>query len=1822
MLARLKLQVRQAGQKDIEQERAFEWFLNNFHLIADQLRECRIGLAGGKRNIRELEDGPFRGFPAMYELAAVLVAQTDGRLEMEELVEAVKAYQAVILLHFSELLATPAIVRLALIDAIRRVIARMYSMQTDAGRDWAFLRNCITSLADLRAADWDQFVSDVSIVAPILGQDPAGVFPGMEYCTQADYYRTIEGLSEKSGVPEVEVARVVLSLAKRGKMPVGDNPERAKHVGYYLISDGIAGLEQELGIRQTLSRRLESELRQHPFRTYFCGISIVLCIVWFVLFRAKGGGEGYAGGILAGLLLLSIAAQWAVAIVNMAVRLIVKPRVLPRMNLSRGIPADKKSLVVIPSILTDLNEAIKVLEAVEIHYLSNRESHLYFGLLTDLRDADEAVMPGDAEIVALLGKRIRQLNSKYGGGKMGGFYLFHRPRRWNAAEGIWMGYERKRGKLMELNALLRGEGEENFSLVVGDRSLFSEITYVITLDADTRIPAGAVARMIGVMAHPLNRAFFCSRAGRVTRGYGILQPKVGTYLPEVTNSLYSTVHGIDSGLDPYSYANADVYQDLFGEGSYMGKGIYEVDVVLRALGNRFPENRVLSHDLLEGCYARCGLLSDIPVYEPYPSNYVMDMRRYHRWTRGDWQIAAWMLPRVPGAGNIREKNRLSFLSRWKIADNLRRSVLPITLLVSLAAGWSILHAPFFYTLLVLITIGLSLLTGMLERLLSSAGKKWNSRTGRKYLSEYGRGMIRTFFVLSCLPSEALCMGHAILIAGWRLTVSRKRMLEWSHSQSYLPSFSNSLLWTYTEMAGVLPIAAFALIAAFFGGASETVCAMPLAGSWLLSPVLIYLSGLPGKVSEVGRTSDNRLRAFARRTWRYFEELVNERENHLPPDHCQEHPVDRVAHYTSPTNIGLALLANLAARDFGYLSTSGLLERTKGTMDTMSRLERYKGHFFNWYDTLTLKPASPKYVSTVDSGNLAGHLLTLRQGILELSSCPVVMPSLFPGLMDTFRLLEDESADRNRLGGLKELLAKAVACPPTTLSGTRDMLDSLLGMLAELYPGAEKKNAEGQGWPELLVRQCRDFREDLVTIAPWLALAAAEAPAGHLLPDQHLPLDLHERRTNDLLEILRVKDADSYPDDNICRVQTLTEILESALANIRRRKTLLLDLAERCSEFSDMQLDFLYDEQRQLLVIGFNVASGKRDQGFFDLLASEARLAYFVGIAQGRLQHDSWFALRRAFVSVRGKHVLGSWTGTMFEYLMPLLVMPGYDHSLLDVTCKDVVDIQMDEGGRQGVPWGVSESLNAILEPSDGYQYGPRGIRELSLKRSAVEEVVISPYSTFLALMVAQDKAIRNLNRLSAEGLEGRFGFFEAVDYTPSRLAAGQNKTIVRSFMAHHQGMSLLAMAYVLLDQPMQRRFVSAPELQAHLLLLQEQELKDPANCCLVETVAAKKEKPAGSTGSLRRQEIFLLSNGKYHVLLEPGGGGYHWKSQGVVNSRSGAGAGSERWGEVLRVRDLDKGSGWSLPLLPQKHDPGQCLTELSTGRVAFRWKGQGLEALTEIVLDPGENVEIRRITFSSRCNGSWVLELAGDSGEGMESGIFADPQGWRFHLILPRPAVDPRFVPGSGGTRVIYIVSGTGESPEWCKAVIQKYQCADLIEDIFRDPGSYTDQVMKQIGADPADEGRFRQLISTLAFRHASLMPAGRDQRPVLVHRIDDPARFRSTELILKAHAYCRMHGIQSDLVIRVGVDGTRGRFLHQHLTEMVTTSIGSHFLYSPGGVFLLNDDEAAKRDSAWGPSAICIDLPEGRFALTPYRSINGKQNHDLNEKIARQSVV
>ena len=1476
--------------------------------------------------------------------------------------------------------------------------------------------NIITSMRLLSTFDWLDFFESVSPVDRLLGQDPAGFYSRMDSATRDRYRHVIERIGKRARVPEREIAIGALALATQA-IQADPEDEIRGHVGYYLVDDGLNVLEQSVAYRSPLGERGRRFALCNATAFYLSALALLIAIVLGpLLLYARESGITRATLVVFVALFLVPVSELALSALHLCITLLFRPRTLPKIDTLSGIPEDGGTMVVVPTMFSSEASIGRLIERMEVHYLANRDEHIYFALLCDFTDASAETMPEDEQMLDVALAGIMELNTRHDGGLYPRFHLFHRRRKWSSSEEKWIGWERKRGKLEEFNRLLRGGCDTSYESHNAAAALLSGIKYVITLDADTQLPRDAARRLIGTILHPLNKPRFEDKAGRVVRGYGVLQPRISITPLSATRSPFARLFSGNTGIDPYTTAVSDVYQDLFAEGSYTGKGLYEVDAFAAALADCVPENAMLSHDLFEGSFARTALVTDIEVFDDYPSRYDTYAKRQHRWARGDWQLLHWLWPLAKDGRDRKFSSRLTLNARWKMLDNLRRTLVGPALLLSFAAAWALLPgSPVWWTLFLLVVFVFpsyaNIAAGLVRypRWITLRGHLQGARRDGLAAAE------QVLLSITFLAHQAYLMVDAILRTLYRLLVSRKHLLEWETAAQMERQRAASLGSVVRFMASALVISPAIAALVLWRRPEALLSAAPFLVLWLVSPIVAYgLSRrLPAHLPELSEGDRRTLRLIARRTWRFFETFVGEEDNWLPPDNFQEDPAPVIAHRTSPTNMGLLLLSTVAAHDFGYIGTHELIERLELSLAAMEKLERFQGHFFNWYDTRTLAPLVPQYVSTVDSGNLAGHLLALKGACLALSARPLFDRRVTRGLADTISLLGKE-ADRVNPGqpeatinAMRRLRAEVLACDalialpvPDKVGPWLELFESLAARAAGIeeitgalaHDSGAENYVELRFWTSALFHEIREHRRDFDAMVRWVpAVPTTPSSAIASSPEMvsgwnrviealnHLPLIAQfpaaGDHARDELAALRVQLESSTQSTDVRTARIEIDQLLRSLAERSRAAKNLQSRVSLCAARSEtlmqsMDFRFLFEEERKVLTIGYNVRDGRRDNSYYDLLASEARLASFMAIAKGDVPQEHWFRLGRQMTSAGRGRALVSWTATMFEYLMPLLVLRNYQDTLLDETYRAVVATQIAYGSQHGVAWGVSESAYNARDLQLTYQYGPFGVPGLGLKRGLSQNLVIAPYATLLAGELAPLETMENLRRLTREGALARYGFYEAIDYTPERLPKNRKRAIIGAFMAHHQGMSLVALDNLLHRGIMQQRFHSDPLAQATAMLLQE---RIPRGVRLArpraeEIHASRKLTTPASrsfdTANLPAPQVQLLSNGAYSVMVTTAGSGYSTYNK-LATTRWREDATRDDWGSFCYVRDVESGTVWSTGFQPTLRNPQSYEVVFSEDKVEIRRSDNEILVHTEIIVSSEEDAEMRRVSLTN-----------------------------------------------------------------------------------------------------------------------------------------------------------------------------------------------------------------------------------------------------------------
>ena len=1823
-----------ASADEIDAGPAAEWLLDNYHVVQEHLHEVRASLPGDfYRELPELSTGPLTGYPRVYEMAISLISHTEARVDLENVDLYVEAFQSVTPLAVGELWAMPAMLRLGLIESVRRLTLRTVHRldEIELADHWAtriveasarggtelrnglrefadaehaltphfvsrFLRslrqvegtsppllwlenwmrdagvspensvaqstqklaltqlmmaNSIMSLRGIGQRDWRVFVEQQSVMEAVLRTDPSNFYRLMTFATRDCYRHAVERISKRSGQNEAVVAQRAVDLARehiveRITAPAGEyrepaasattdptahkTDERRAHVGYYLVDEGMQELESQVGYLPTLPERLERAVRHHPNVVFIGGVMLVTLLATLavvVMIESDARRVLWLVFLFAFLPALDI----AVGVLNQLVNTWLPPTVLPRLDLhEHGVPSEYRTAVVVPTLFASVDDVRNALENLEVQFLANREANLHFALLSDFTDAPAEVQPGDDEILAVAQEGMRALNERHSSNQQDVFHLLHRPRRWNAHDKIWMGWERKRGKLSDFNLWLRGGAPNAFSVISGDTTALTSVRYVITLDADTVLPPDAAPSLVGAMAHPLNRAVYDAERGRIVRGYGILQPRVGVSLPSAHRSRFASIASGHPGVDPYSTAVSDVYQDLYGEGSFTGKGIYDVDAFQLATHGRFPANTLLSHDLIEGNYARAGLATDVIVYDDYPTTYLAYTLRKHRWIRGDWQLLPWLRRRVPGPDGP-EPNRLSLLSQWKILDNLRRSTVELSQLLFLLAGWTLLPGSTLrWTLL---GVG-AIIAPWVTSLLLAIVRPPLDRSWRAYYGAVGQDAVvslqQAIVAIVFLPHQAYTSADAIVRTLYRMIVSKRHMLEWRPASTVERGIASVGSETWRMMRATVLLVAITAVAISGLAIREQIGAhqhlraliVPALAMWCIVALWLDSARIAARLSLVSTPTRRTLPKSARDTamryasvhWHFFERFVTAETHWLAPDNFQSDPEPVVAMRTSPSNMGLQLLSTVSARDLGFITTADMVERLDRALTTFAMMRRYRGHFYNWYDLHDLRVLETPYISTVDSGNLAGHLIALRQACLQI----------------------------------------------------------------------------------------------------------ALSDAAH------------------------------------------RELLES--------------LAARAYAFVvDMDFAFLYDESRKLFTIGYHPDSFTADASFYDLLASEARLASFIAIARNDVPVEHWFRLSRSLNRSAGMTAMVSWSGSMFEYLMPVLVMRSLPFTLLDQTYQGVLDRQRAYSRARGVPWGVSESAYNVRDRHQTYQYRAFGVPDLALKRGLGRDLVLAPYATALAAQIDPVRALANLRVFETMGALGEYGFCDSLDYT--RPTDGKRFTLVQAYMAHHIGMTLVSLTNVLREDLWQERFHADPLVKSAELLLHE---RVPRRLVMQKAQSARPDDAQPNTERNRpivrevntseanAPRIALLGSAPYMVMLNHNGSGYS-RYETLAVTRWRADSTCDDTGQFCYVKDITTGRVWSAAQQPIAAPAEWSRAWLASDRVTLQRADGEIETKTEITVVPADAAEVRRITLTNTGNFAHEIELTSygeivmasadaDRAHPAFSNLFVetewhgwctaitatrrqrtpdDPQLWCVHVIdagrdrttevscetdrsrfigRGHSVHDPSAMQTDGALSgstgavldpIFALRTRVRVAPGQSVSVAFTTLVASTREAAFELAGRYHDSHAAQraldfawtatqiglaeLGITPTNAAVFQDIAAQLLYRGGSLAPPIDERRrnrgsqprlwayaisgdlPIVLAQIDSVDGLPTLRELFAAHRFWRRRGLTVDLVVINAHPYDYLQELREGIAEAMVSANDAALVDKPGGVFVRRRD-------------------------------------------------
>lgn len=1433
------------------------------------------------------------------------------------------------------------------------------------------LGNSISSIRVLGALNWKDSFERLSYVEQILKMDPAQIYSKMDFESR-DYYRhSLEVMARKAGIGEAFVAKKVIECAK--EQGNSNCEDYKKHIGYYLVDSGICNLKNKINYRAAVTDRLSEATKRHPL-AFYLGVMIfgiaVIEIGSIGISLSKDINVAIWRYILAAIAVIIPASEIILSILNWSINSLSIPKFIPKMALEEGIPEESSTVVVIPTLVNSEKRVRELINDLEVYYLANIESNLYFALLADFSDSKCEHEEKDNEIINTALEQIKKLNKKYRPGEKDIFHFLCRYRMYNEKQGIWMGWERKRGKLMEFNSLLRGAKNTTYNVVSGDINTLMGVKYVITLDADTVLPRDSAKRLIGAMSHTLNRARVDTKSKRVIRGYGIMQPRVSVGTINANKTPFSRIFSGETGIDVYTTAVSDVYQDLFSEGIFTGKGIYDIDVFETVLKGEVPENTVLSHDLLEGSYARTALVTDIELVDGYPAYYNSSSKRLHRWVRGDWQLLPWLLKKTP----------LNGVSLWKIFDNLRRSLLTpsIVLLIILALSLLPINGP--WILIAFLSIMCPILFDVSEAVI--APTKGINLTGR--LRNVVMAAEQIFLLFCFIPYMAYLMCDAIIRTLYRLFISKRNLLEWQTAADVEAKSKKSVeayiseMWPGSLLA--LIIGALAFSADIYLGLLMLVPTI----LWFVSPYIAYLISREYAPESYNYSKEDMvlLRRLSRETWAYFEDFVNSENNWLAPDNYQENPPNGVAHRTSPTNIGMGITSNLCAHDLGYIDLSDTIDRIDKIQGTIESLASFKGHLYNWYDTKTKEPLYPRYVSTVDSGNMVAYMWLAARCIEAYLNEPLISESYKKGVEDTIKLASKEIDEKTSLKNTYGLILSRLENLNMDLTTWKAFLMELWSKVLEV-----EKSTEGKGlyWNSKLKNSCSKFLGEIQRFTPWVDIINTQKDFPEDIKKDlnsivtETPFNSMSVRLDNLLQKLRYSIQGGNGNNDFTGI---TELIENSKREISQQYIRAIGLIKRLQKFvEDTDFKAVYDKKRQLFSIGYDIEKDTLNNSYYDLLASEARCASFMAIAKGDVEQKHWFKLGRAMTLMGKAKGLVSWSGTMFEYFMPLLIMKSYPDSLIDATYRGVIEGQKKYCGERRVPWGISESAFYYFDNAMNYQYKAFGIPGIGLKRGLSNELVVAPYATVIALQKDLNGGIKNLKRLIKDGMEGKYGLYESMDFTTDRMPKGKKKAIVRCFMVHHQGMSLMALNNILRGDILVKRFHSIPEVKATELLLQE---KVPKNIVYDREVSFNAHEGVNEKYSLfvrayntaltEVPETHILSNGSYSMMISNSGSGYG-KRDDMTVYRWREDVTDDSSGMFFYIKNIDNNAYWSSAYEPCKSQGKDYQVVFSMDKVEFKRRDGDISTHTEITVSGEDNAEIRRLTLTNHSSGEVVLEV-------------------------------------------------------------------------------------------------------------------------------------------------------------------------------------------------------------------------------------------------------
>ncbi|OFI07442.1 N,N'-diacetylchitobiose phosphorylase [Clostridium acetireducens DSM 10703] len=1629
------------SKNKIEIVPAGEWLLDNLYLIEKEYKDIKRSMP--KKYYKDLpivKKGIMKGYPRVYYIAVEIASHTNGKIDGEVIENFVNVYQKRSVLTTGELWALPIMLRIALIQNISAITSKIIFTQKEAKRadkiadklieasnnnsvdktiktlidknikftpqfieklltilrdnavediniyKWIdreleikeideenvinqehknqsifqiSIGNYINSIRNIQALNWKNNFEKLSYVEKILSKDPAKVYNKMDFESR-DYYRhKLEKLSKQINIPETFIAKKAIECAEEAE--VKDNKSYVKHVGYYIIDKGIECLKEKIGIKENLLNKVLKNISKNRANYYVA--SIVIATLLFILgmifysVRLDSNFKLYNYVILA-IVIFIPCSEIIISIFHWSINSLTEPTFISKVEYFKEIPEEYSSMVVISTLINNEDSVRKLVKDLEVYYLANPQKNIYYGILGDFKDSNTKELENDNKIINTALNEIKKLNKKYSNDKEDIFYFFNRYRQYNEKEKAWIGWERKRGKLMEFNSLIRGYKNTSYNVISGNVDNLSKIKYIITLDADTQLPKDSAKKLIGAMSHILNIPYVDKENKKVLRGYGLLQPRISVGNLSANKTLFSKIFSGETGLDVYTTAISDVYQDLFGEGIFTGKGIYDVDVFNNILKDEIPENTVLSHDLLEGSYVKAGLVTDIELIDGYPAYYNSSCKRLHRWVRGDWQLLPW----------ITNKTKLNTLSKWKIIDNMRRSLLAPSLIILLLLAFMLPNTDIWLTLsfiaiLVPILFDVSDVVVLPQKGIGASGKINNWKINLKQL----------FLIFCFLPHQAYLMLDAIFRSLYRIYKSKKNLLQWQTAADAELTSGKELKDYIKFMYISIIISILVIYLALNKSTNVTFIMIPSCLLWAFSPFIAFYISKDLHIKRYIKEEDKlMLRKLSRKIWAYFEDFINEDSNWLAPDNYQENPNNGIAHRTSPTNIGMGLTANICAYDLGYIEILDLIFRLENILVSMEDLEKYKGHFYNWYNTNTKKPLYPRYVSTVDSGNLVGYLWLVSESLKKYMKTPIFNKK--EGLIDLLCLANDsisEKLEKNNIYSSLIYRIRNIELNPLNLKI----------LLQDILLKANKINNEKSlYWNNKVIKTSEKFLKNLNYILPWIDMVE-ESPKNLRDNFMKFALNFFNVPIKKLPYIIErfIKEINEYNDSYVLEFKSKLNVSKNEIEKIINKIDKLIKSLNSIADDTDFSI--LYDSVRQLFYIGYDVENNCLTKSYYDLIASESRQASFIAIAKGDIEKNHWFKLGRAITKIKNGKALISWSGTMFEYFMPLLIMKNYTGTLWDETYKSIIREQKRYCENKKIPWGISESAFYDFDLNSNYQYKAFGIPTIGLKRGLINELVISPYSTILAMQVDLEGGIKNIRELKEKGIEGKYGFYEAVDYTTERIPKGKKAAIVKNYMVHHKGMSLMALDNILNNNVLQNRFHSIPKVKSVELLLQER----------VPNIVVYDREERIQRGSIKNEkyniivrkyinaktdipEVQLLSNGSYSLMISNRGTGYakrdnlnlyRWKENSTNDNK----------GMFFYIKNLNSNEYWSTTYEPCKNEGENYEVTFSLDKANFKRKDGNLITEMDTIVTSDDDAEIRKISITNKSSYSRTIEV-------------------------------------------------------------------------------------------------------------------------------------------------------------------------------------------------------------------------------------------------------